>query len=89
MLLARLVIEQRFFRRALLQRFLGDGCRAAFVHFAVEHGHLQRRKRHPGIPVGKDGNHPQQLFFHLHLLAPKPARIFERAGKQRHNFFHR
>ena len=82
MLLAVLIIQKRFFRYTLLQRFHGHNGASVGQDVTVEHHHLQRIQRRARVPVGKIGDHLQHALCQLHPPAAEAARVCQRPAQQ-------
>ena len=80
MLFARLVVQKRFFRDALLQQLLFHINCAVLVP-AVQHGHLQRAQGRARVAVCKIGYHGKAIVRYLHVLPAKAARVRQRAAQ--------
>ena len=80
-LLAGLVVQQRFFGDALLERIARDRDRAA-VCIPVEHDHFERGQRSARVPVCEVCDRLEHIGFDLDFLPAEAARVGERAGEQ-------
>ena len=83
MLFALFVIQQRFARYALRQRFRRDRHAAVRIHIAVEHDHFERRKRRARVAVGAGGDLREHALRHRYALAAEPGGGDERPAEQR------
>ena len=71
-------------RCALLHGF-GRHRYHAIGFVAVEHHHLERRKRRARIAVAEHGDGAKQVIGNLDVLAAEPARVGKRAAEQAHH----
>ena len=71
MLLPLFVIQKAFLPHTLLQRLPGDDGLLR-SHFPVGHRHFQHIKGHPGIPIGKPGDHVHHVVGYVDIQIPKP-----------------
>ena len=76
MLLAVLVVQQRFARGALFQRFIRNFDGVAF-RFPIEHDHFQRGEGGAGVAVGKNGNGFQHAGRHVDGLTAESSGIVQ------------
>ena len=77
--LARLVVEERFFLRALFHSFARYGNFALFVHVAVQNCHLQGGKRAARVAVGKFCYRVYDVGRDIYILVAEAASVFQGA----------
>ena len=80
-LFAVLIVEQRFFGGALLERLARDDGAAVRLKLAVQHHHLQRVQRRARVAVRERGDPLGHVVLHHDHAVAEAARVGQRAAQ--------
>ncbi len=78
MLLPAFIIKKHLFSGTLLQYLFPDSYGTVRLYLSVQNRHIKRAQCHSRIPVRKNGNGPEELFFYMDGTVSKSPFIRER-----------